>query len=223
MSDVTPAPAPAPQSVIVEAPDTGTTPIKPSDSKEAAFMMPEKTDVEGFTCHAFAKLRKGFVVATGNELCNTSKHIEEFKESHPDWMTTSATPQMIAARDEALAAALLIEDPLQQAEATTKAHNDFDGQVEWCVMVEAVPDFAFHMTALAYLCVGTVTEISRLVGKSREYFNEKVFAWAEDIDDATLDKLQMRAFQELIESNIGSDWKVKEEKNATPGAPNSPS
>ena len=110
-----------------------------------------------------------------------------------------------------------ITEPDKKAEAITAAKKIYDGSVEWCVMCEAVPDFHFHMTALAYLCVGTSAEISRLIGKSRDYFNEKVLSWGEALTDSQWEKLTMRAFQELIESNIGEDYKFQETNNR--GAP----
>jgi hypothetical protein len=200
--------------------DTGTTPIRLSNAKDAAFMLPMKESIDGFTCHAFTKMRKGFIVATGNELCNDYKYIAAYKAAHPDWrteLTTQDIKDMLAAE---LAEASKIEEPTKKAEAINAANNSFEGNLGWAVMCMAIPDFHFHLTALAYLCCGSAAEIARLIGKSREYFNEKVFAWAEAISDDTLDRLQLRAYLELLASNIGQDYKVKEEKGGAPANPN---
>jgi len=199
---------------VVEAqPET----ILPKDKKEAAFLMPAKEDIAGFTVHAFAKSRKGFVIATGNEILNSEKHIADYKAAHPEWMNELSTPDVEMDLAGKLVKAKTIENVDDRTKAISDAQAEYDAQIEWTVLTKAVPDFSFHMTALAYLCVSTPAEISKLVGKSKEYFAEKVTTWADVLTDDQWDKLTIRAFQELIESNIGADFKVKEEK--TSGAP----
>lgn len=212
--------AAGPMVAVVEIPEQTT--ITPKDKKEAAFLMPEKEEVAGFTCHAFAKSRKGFVIATGNELLNTEKHLTAYKAAHPEWENEVSTEALRQEREQKLAIAKLIEDPDKQAKAIMDAHDEFGGNLEWQLMTVAVPDFMFHLTALAYLCVGTAAEISRLIGKSKEYFAEQVTAWGDSLNDDQWDKLTIRAFQELVESNIGNDYKILEEKRGTPGAPANP-
>ena len=207
---------------IVEAPEQ--TVIAPKDKKELAFLMPAKVDIAGFTCHAFSKARKGFVIATGNELLNMGRHIEAYKLAHPDWQKEIEQDNkiLVKERDDKIATAEKIEDPEARAKAYTAAQDEFNGLLEWSLMNLSVPDCAFHMTALAYLCVKSPAEISKLVGKSKEYFHEQVTIWADDLTNDQWDALTARAFQELIESNIGNDWKVAEEKNGSPGAPANP-
>ena len=65
--------------------------IVPENKKDVAFMLPVKEEIEGFVCHAFAKMRKGFIYATGNELMKTQQHIDAYKKSNPDWETKSVT------------------------------------------------------------------------------------------------------------------------------------
>lgn len=212
-----------PTLAVVEAPEQ--TIITPKDKKELAFLMPAKVDIAGFTCHAFAKARKGFVIATGNELLNMGRHIEAYKLAHPDWQKEIERDNkaLVKERDDKLKAAEEIEDTDAKVKAITAAQDEFNGLLEWSLMNLSVPDCAFHMTALAYLCIKSAAEISKLVGKSKEYFHEQVTTWADELKDDQWDALTARAFQELIESNIGNDWKVAEEKNGTPGAPASPS
>jgi hypothetical protein len=204
---------------IYEAPEQ--TVIAPKDKKEAAFLMPAKVDIAGFTCHAFSKARKGFVIATGNEVLFTGRHIEAYKLEHPDWQKEIERDNkvLVKERDDKIAAAEKIEDPDAKAKAITAAQDEFNGMIEFVLMNLAVPDCAFHMTALAYLCVKSPAEIAKLVGKSREYFHEQVATWADDLTDDQWDALTVRAFQELIESNIGNDYRIAEDKSGTPGAP----
>jgi hypothetical protein len=204
---------------VIEAPPAPETAIMPKDKKEAAFLMPAKEEVAGFTCHAFSKSRKGFVIATGNELLNTERHLTAYKAAHPDWKQEVSNEAAIAEQKRKIEEAGKIEDPDKRAEAILASGQEYDGNLEWSLMTIAVPDFMFHLTALAYLCVGSAAGISRLIGKSREYFAEKVTEWGDSLTDEQWDKLTIRAFQELVESNLGNDFKVKEEKSGTPGAP----
>jgi hypothetical protein len=203
---------------IVEAPTE--TKVTLNDKKEAAFLMPAKEDVAGFTAHAFAKSRKGFVIATGNELLNTERHLESYKEAHPDWETKLDVRESMKELTKKLDAALTIEDPDKRAETEIAAKQEYQNNLDWLVMSEAIPDFMFQLSALAYICVTSAAVLSRLVGKSREYFNEQVATWADDLTDDQWEKLTVRAFQELVESNIGNDFKVKEEKGGAPASPN---
>ena len=202
---------------IVEAPVETT--VTPKDKKEAAFLMPAKEEIAGYTCHAFSKARKGFVLATGNELMNMDRHLTAYKSAHPDWRTEIDTRSIDAARAIQVEEEEKIVDVDQKGAAVAKANSEYEAGLEWTLVELAVPDFAFHMTALAYLCCQSAVEISKLVGKPREYFHAQVATWADEMPDAVWDKLTFRAFQELIESNIGNDYKVKEEKSGTPGAP----
>ncbi len=205
---------------IVESPQEAKL-IKPSDPKEAAFMLPAKEDIAGFTVHAFAKSRKGFLIATGNELLNTERHLAAYKEAHPDWqqrIERDAKP-MVAEVVSKLAEANKIEDVDARVKAVTSINDEYKNNLDWLAMAEAVPDFMFQLSSLAYICVMSAALLSRLVGKPREYFNEQVATWADGLKDDEWDKLTSRAFQELVESNIGSDYKVKEEKNGTPASP----
>ena len=84
-------------------------------------------------------------------------------------------------------------------------------------MVAGVPDFLFHLTALAYICVTPTKDLSALIGKPRDLFKEKVMTWWESLTDAKWQKLTVRAFQELVESNLGNDFVVKDEPGAKTG------
>jgi len=62
------------EAAVLEAPAT----VGSADVKTAALAMPDKIDVEGFTCHAFSAMRKGFVEMTHNEIVNAEKHCREY-------------------------------------------------------------------------------------------------------------------------------------------------
>jgi len=90
----------------------------------------------------------------------------------------------------------------------------------WDIMTKAIPDFLFHLTALAYVSVTPTAELVKFIGKNRELFNTKVSEFWDKLSDEQWQTLTIEAFKELIEANVGNDFKVKDEPGATK-SPNS--
>ena len=155
------------------------------DPKTAVLAMPEKIEIEGFTCHAFSAMRKGFLEMTDNQIIKANEHSQAYLKEHdlPDSVLT---------------------DPAKS----------------WDVMAAAVPDFMHHLTALAYICVTSAPDLAKLIGKPKVQFHEAVLAWWETLTELQWQQLTIRAFTELIESNLGNDYQIKSEPGAR-ATPNS--
>lgn len=87
------------------------------------------------------------------------------------------------------------------------------------VMEKAVPEFMFHLTAIAYICVADRKELSE-ASKTMDKWRDAVFAFWDEVKDTAWQELTVAAFKELTDSEIGNDYKVKTEKGETPQSPN---
>ncbi len=153
--------------------------------KIAAFAAPEKIEVEGFTFHPFAAMRKAMLEITGNEIMNSPVHIKAYCEANK----------------------LKVEDIKD---------DDY-----WQTLEKAVPEFVFHITALAFICISTPSKLAK-VTRDKEQFRVAVFEWFGDLSDEQWQQLTVRGFQELVESNVGNDYTEKKEEPGKGGAPTIP-
>jgi hypothetical protein len=87
------------------------------------------------------------------------------------------------------------------------------------VMEKAVPEFMFHLTAIAFICVADRKELSE-ASKTADKWRDAVFAFWESVTDVEWQALTIAAFKELTDSEVGNDYKVKQEKGDTPQSPN---
>lgn len=91
-----------------------------------------------------------------------------------------------------------------------------DPEKSWQIMNKAVPDFLFHLTSLAFLCASKTSVLSGFIGKPKETYREAVLAWWDGLTEQQWSALTIRAFQELMESNVGNDYIVKDEPGSKP-------
>lgn len=86
-------------------------------------------------------------------------------------------------------------------------------------LVNAVPDAAYHMTALAYICVADAADLAR-VSRNREAFAAAVYQFWDGLTEAQWQAVTAQAFAELAGAETGNDFKVKETKDGAPASKN---
>lgn len=94
-----------------------------------------------------------------------------------------------------------------------------DKEQGWAIWEQAIPDFYFHLTALAFLCTSEASVLGKLVGKQREMFSSAVMAWWDKLSKDQWSALTARALQEYGQASVGNNYKVQSEgKTASPNS-----
>ena len=94
-----------------------------------------------------------------------------------------------------------------------KSLEEIKDEEYWSLLEVAVPEFLFHITALAYVCTQDALTLAKF-SKNQDAYRQAVFAWWESLSETQWNAAAVRSFQELIESNVGNDYEVKNEDGA---------
>jgi hypothetical protein len=93
-----------------------------------------------------------------------------------------------------------------------KTHSDLSDN-EIGLLLVAVPEAMFHMTALAFILCHSWKDLCN-VTKDKEVFREAVWGWWKDLEEAAWQKLIGISFVKMAAENVANDFTIKEEKDA---------
>ena len=122
-----------------------------------AMAAPATLDLAGHTVHAFSSMRKAFVQMTNNEFVNSQQHFEAYLAAH-GITESSALAEIVAAAPLDLSEQ--DRETWVQQKKTAWENN---------IQMDAIPNSAFHLTALAFICVSEVATLQPLMASRADF------------------------------------------------------